>query len=416
MHRISLLGTSLASASLPSAAIIAGTLAAFLGVAVAVPAQAAGGWSAPVSLPISGGSLADAANASGAAAVVTSGQSASGNAVVSVSTSANGQTWTAPVTLGPGGEPAVALAPDGRTVAVWQGFSGTTSAGVQASVLAPGGTWSAPVTVAPAGINPQVAVDAAGDAVALWVTSSSSAASVQAAILRAGGTWSAPVTLGTGVTPNLAVGQAGTILAGWTTSPHENMVAAGTVTGGWSAAVKVGPATAYKQDGVYLAVAANGQGVALWTGGNGVQAATLSPGGTWTTPVILASSSSTVAAGLAVDGTGNAVALLIQNIDIGATITWVPETSRHSPGGGWTAPAQLTALSGRGGQIAGTPAGSVVVEDSGSAVTSPPGQGFGAAVSLASPSSAIQLRAAAGHALAVWALGSSLSAATEPVT
>jgi hypothetical protein len=391
MHRISLLGTSLASASLPSAAIIAGTLAAFLGVAVAVPAQAAGGWSAPVSLPISGGSLADAVNASGAAAVVTSGQSASGNAVVSVSTSANGQTWTAPVTLGPGGEPAVALAPDGRTVAVWQGFSGTTSAGVQASVLAPGGTWSAPVTVAPAGINPQVAVDAAGDAVALWVTSSSSAASVQAAILRAGGTWSAPVTLGTGVTPNLAVGQAGTILAGWTTSPH-------------------------KQDGVYLAVAANGQGVALWTGGNGVQAATLSPGGTWTTPVILASSSSTVAAGLAVDGTGNAVALLIQNIDIGATITWVPETSRHSPGGGWTAPAQLTALSGRGGQIAGTPAGSVVVEDSGSAVTSPPGQGFGAAVSLASPSSAIQLRAAAGHALAVWALGSSLSAATEPVT
>jgi hypothetical protein len=34
-----------------SAGLIAGTLAAFLGVAVAVPAQAAGGWSAPVPLP-----------------------------------------------------------------------------------------------------------------------------------------------------------------------------------------------------------------------------------------------------------------------------------------------------------------------------------------------------------------------------
>ena len=136
--------------SLPSLGLIAGTLAAFLGVAMAVPAQAAGGWSAPVllPLPISGGSVAAAVNASGQAAAITSGQTASGNAAVSVSTSANGQTWTAPVTLGPGGEPAVALAPNGRTVAVWQGFSGITSTGVQASVLVPGGTWSAPVAVA----------------------------------------------------------------------------------------------------------------------------------------------------------------------------------------------------------------------------------------------------------------------------
>jgi hypothetical protein len=400
--------------SLCSSGLIAGTLAAFLGVAVAVPAQAAAGWSAPVTLPLSGGSPAAAVNASGAAAAITSGQTASGTAVVSVSTSADGHTWTTPVTLGPGGEPAVALAPNGRTVAVWQGFSGITSTGVQASVLAPGGTWSAPVTVAPAGVNPQVAVDTAGDAVALWATSGSSNVPVQVAILRAGGTWSAPVTLGKGVTPNLAVNPSGAILAGWTASPHETTVAAGTVTGGWSAPVTLGPATAYKQDGVHLALAANGQGVALWTGGNGVQAATLSPGGTWTAPVILAPSTSTVASGLAADGTGNAVALLTQNVDIGSTITWVPETSRHSLGGGWTAPAQLAALSGRFGEIAATPAGSFVVEDAGNAVTSPPGQGFGAPASLAP--STVQITAAAGHALAIWAFGTNLSAATEPVT
>ena len=207
---------------------------------------------------------------------------------------------------------------------------------------------------------------------------------------------------------------AGAILAGWTASPHETTVSAGTVTGGWSAPVTLGPATAYKQAGVHLALAANGQGVALWTGGNGVQAATLSPGGTWTAPVILASSSSTVASGLAADGTGNAVALLTQNVDIGSTITWVPETSRHSLGGGWTAPAQLATLSGRNGEDRRHPAGSFVVEDAGSAVTSPPGQGFGAPANLAPGT--VQIAAAAGHALAVWAAGTNLSAATEPVT
>jgi hypothetical protein len=406
MHRTSLL----------SAGLIAGTLAAFLGVAVAVPAQAAGGWSAPVALPISGGLPAAAAvNASGAAVAITSGQTVSGAAAVSVSTSADGHTWTAPVTLGPGGEPAVALAPNGRAVAVWQAFSGVTAAGLQASVLLPGGTWSAPVTVAPAGINPEVAVDSAGDAVALWTTSGSNAP-VQAAILRAGGTWSAPVTLGTGVTPNLAVNPSGAILAGWTASPHETVVSAGTVTGGWSAPVTLGPATAYKQLGVHLALAANGQGTALWTGGNGVQAATLSPGGSWTAPVILAPGSSTVALGLAADGTGDTVALLAKNVDTGSTIGYSLETARHSPGGGWTALTQLAAESSQSGKIAATPAGSFVVIYVGNAVTSPPGQGFGAPVSLAPGNSAMQVAAAAGHALAVWATGSNLAAATEPVT
>ena len=148
-----------------------------------------------------------------------------------------------------------------------------------------------------------------------------------------------------------------------------------------------------------------------------MQAATLSPGGTWTTPVILAPSTSTVAIGLAADGTGNAVALLTKNVDIGSTITYTLETARHSTGGGWTALASLaTGLPSASGKIVATPAGSYVVTYAGNAATSPPGQGFGAPVSLAPSSSAMQLTAAAGHALAVWAIGSSLTAATEPVT
>ena len=68
------------------------------------------------------------------------------------------------------------------------------------------------------------------------------------------------------------------------------------------------------------------------------------------------------------------------------------------------------------GKIAATPAGSFVVEDGGNAVTSPPGQGFGAPVNIAPSSSIMQLTAAAGHALAILAVGGGLSAATEPVT
>ena len=56
-----------------------------------------------------------------------------------------------------------------------------------------------------------------------------------------------------------------------------------------------------------------------------------------------------------------------------------------------------------------------MVAYAGNAATSPPGQGFGAPVNVASRSIA-QLTAAAGHALAIWGIGSNLTASTEPVT
>jgi hypothetical protein len=140
------------------------------------------------------------------------------------------------------------------------------------------------------------------------------------------------------------------------------------------------------------------------------------PDGTWTAPVILASSTSTVASGLATDGTGDAVALLTQNADNGSTVNWVLETARHSPGGGWTAPAPLATISSPSGKIAATPAGSFVVAYAGNAATSPPGQGFGAPVSLSPSANITLLTTAAGDALAILAVGGNLGAATEPVT
>src|SRR5690349_8819304 len=77
--------------------------------ALALPAQAAGSWSPPVQLPGScGGSVA--VNAAGAQAAAGYQQNPDNNITVQVCTSADGQTWSAPVTLAQGVSPAVAIA------------------------------------------------------------------------------------------------------------------------------------------------------------------------------------------------------------------------------------------------------------------------------------------------------------------
>src|ERR1700728_1833030 len=96
--------------ALPALVIACGTSAA-----VALPAQAASTWSAPVALPTGVGSASFAENASGAQIAVT-------GTGPQVSSSTNGHTWSAPVTVAAGGiDAAVALAANGRAVALWHG-------------------------------------------------------------------------------------------------------------------------------------------------------------------------------------------------------------------------------------------------------------------------------------------------------
>src|ERR1700723_3192964 len=87
-------------------------------------AQAASTWSAPA--PIPAGRFAE--NAAGAQAVTWSSENETTFLTsVEVSTSANGLTWSAPVTLSIGGDaapaPVVAVAPNGRVEVVWVGGS-----------------------------------------------------------------------------------------------------------------------------------------------------------------------------------------------------------------------------------------------------------------------------------------------------
>ena len=93
------------------------------GTALALPAQAASSWSPPVQLPagcVSSGSVPGlAVNAAGTEAAAGSQLNADNSTSVLVCTSADGQTWPAPATVGQGTSPAVALAPDGRAVTAW---------------------------------------------------------------------------------------------------------------------------------------------------------------------------------------------------------------------------------------------------------------------------------------------------------
>src|SRR5215471_6062323 len=76
-------------------------------------AQAAGTWSQPFALPAPVGDAAFAANASGA-------QIAASGTGPQITTSPDGHTWSALVTVGQGGtNTALALAPNGRAVAAW---------------------------------------------------------------------------------------------------------------------------------------------------------------------------------------------------------------------------------------------------------------------------------------------------------
>ena len=106
--------------------LAAALIAVGAGTALASPAQALTAWSPPVQLPGACGA-ALAVNAAGTEVAAGSDSTNS----VQACTSADGQNWSAPVTLGQGYHPALAIAPDGRVVAVWR------DGPIQASVRPP---------------------------------------------------------------------------------------------------------------------------------------------------------------------------------------------------------------------------------------------------------------------------------------
>jgi len=396
--------------ALPALLIALGT-----STALAVPAQAASSWSPPVQLPagcVSSGSQPGlAVNAAGTEAAAGSQLNADNSTSVLVCTSANGQTWPAPATVGQGTSPAVALAPDGRAVTAWEGGPFTAPV-IQASVRPPGGTWSAPVTVGTDARGPLIGIDRTGNAIIAWAGASGT--TIHTASLPAGGNWTPVQTLATnyGSGLDMAVNSAGSAVLTWAakgTGVVGTYADSGTILGGFAAPVKVG-LPPYPGGRTSVALNDAGQAAMVWARGLGAinVAATRSSAGTWSAPVQL-SSNEAGNLDVAMDGAGDAVATFEQYVPGTSIIALY--ASKLPAGGSWGPPTQLSAP---GDSVSNSYGGRVVADSAGTFVlawadqttrtlnvlTSPPGGGFGPAVTLAPNVDHINnLQIAPGHAV-----------------
>ena len=345
-------------------ASLAGLVA--FGVSPALPALA-GSWSGPVQLPGSCGS-AVAVNQAGAMAAGGTFTAADGTTHVQVCTSPDGKTWQA-TDLGLGGtephggqHPAVALSPDGHVVAVWGSAVGCPAACdyiVQAAVRSPGGSWGAPVTLTTdlyfGGGGIVLGMDGAGNAIAAWVGNYADASHY--AVLPAGGSWGPVRELSNGNVQGaahglgLAVSPDGSVVVAFANKGDAIWAASGTILGGLSAPVFVATGDYSKDSAPEVAVDDAGQASLVWSQHGRTEAATRSPGGTWSTATVLASASSSSVA-TAIDGAGNAISVF------GSSYSW------HLAGGTW-GPATALPAGSSGGLVVADPAGTFVYADSG---------------------------------------------------
>ena len=408
--------------ALPALLIALGTA-----TALAVPAQAASSWSPPVQLPagcVSSGSQPGlAVNAAGTEAAAGSQLNADNSSSVLVCTSADGQTWPAPATVGQGTSAAVALAPDGRAVTAWDGGSYTAPV-IQASVRPPGGTWSAPVTVGTDARGPLIGIDRSGNAIIAWMGATGS---VYTASLPAGGSWTPAQTLantnyGSGLA--MAVNSAGSAVLTWAakgTGVVGTYADSGTILGGFAAPVKVG-LPPYPGGRTSVALNDAGQAVMVWARGLGAAnvAATRSAAGTWSAAVQL-SANEAGNLNVAIDGAGDAVATFEQYVPNTSIIALY--ASKLPAGGSWGPPALLSAPGDSvsnffGGRVVADSAGTFVIAWTDgttrtlNVLTSPPGGGFGPATSFPNVGQINQLVIAPGHA----ALTFNSVVTTEPVS
>jgi hypothetical protein len=399
--------------------LAAALIALGTGTVLASPAQALTGWSPPVQLPgACGASLA--VNAAGTEVAAGSQQNPDNTVSVQACTSADGQTWSVPVTLGQGYNPAVAIAPDGRVVAVWRS---TTDAGVSASVRPPGGQWGPAVTVT---TDPYrdlgVGIDGSGNAIAAWMTGTSA---VQTASLPAGARkWTKITTLATrGQAVDLAVNATGSAIITWATGAAA-LAASGTVLGGFAAPVTLGPPPGYPIGHTRVVLNGQGDAAAAWVASGGVdRVATRSPDGSWAPSVTLSTTSSDGRIDVAIDGAGDARAIFGQLSGTDPNFFSVAYTSARPAGGTWSTPALLSAPGDATASphvvadAAGTFVASWVDKTTGLTVlTSPPSGGFGPATTFAGASG--DLKIAPGYAVLSFTSnpGPAMSVSTEPVS
>ena len=242
---------------------------------------AGGAWSGAVDLSLAGGDAVEpqvAIDGAGNATAVWS-RNGGANFIVQSSTRAAGGPWSSPpsdlsIAGGPAGEPQIAVGASGEAVAVWSCNDGANRI-VQSAARAAGGPWSGAVDLTATGSDsdkPQVALAPGGEAVAVWARDTVGFNTVAQAALRSpGGSWSAAANLSTGASiaeaPQVAVDRAGDWIAVWSdsaASPSVILSATRPASGGWEGMRRLSE-QGENSVGAQIALAPDGNGVAIWT-------------------------------------------------------------------------------------------------------------------------------------------------------
>ena len=260
--------------------------------------------------------------------------------------------WLPARQLSPGSRPSVdwvdlAANRAGDATVVW-----VRSGAIQAVTRPAGGTWSAPVDVG-AGRMPSVAIDGRGDAFAVYASGASPSATYVQAATRPGPTagWEPPVTLSPAVgatSPALAAGEGGVAAAAWLWFDGSSYVAQASYrpsAGEWEHAVDLAPLA----DAPAVAVNDRGDAVVAWSARRQsvIQAAVRPAAGAWQAPVDVSSpgAGSVIDLHLALTSAGDAVAAwrFVGPIETGPNIV---QASFRPAGGAWSPVASISSPRG----------------------------------------------------------------------
>lgn len=337
-----------------------------LTAAAAVPAVAQT-WSTP-QFVANGGGIAVSTNGSTSAVLF---MPPSGGLQASVKT---GSTWSTPATLsslGPFGVGTgnIMVAPNGDVLAVWSFRTTNTYIPNQAqAAFFSGGHWGSTITISNnvyGNVNsfglPGIGFDSQSQATVVWeeiATSSTVTCALKAETGNSSGGFGSAQTISNATTcygsAKLAVNSGGeAVVVESATGILSGAVVAisRSLTGTWGTPVTVA-ASAYRQNGATVGLGNNGTAVTVWRTRSGVSYSVRS-GGTWSPaaglPVLAGQAGGLT--GVAVDGSGNAVAIFTQvTISPGTYATYRPVN------GTWQTKVQLSS----GLPVAATPAGTFV--------------------------------------------------------
>jgi hypothetical protein len=290
-------------------------------------------WSDPVNLSTAGDNSRNpefTLDGSGSLIAVWRGSNGDYDIIQSSRSTNSGASWSTPGDLSLTGQdadsPRVSADGSGNAVAVWRRSDGDNNI-IQSSRSSNGGlSWSTPENLSESGQNaevPRIAVDGSGNAVAVWRRSDGNDDIVQSSRLVAGGaSWSTPVNVSPAgiqsATPRIAIDGSGNAVAVWrladvggTIIQSSRLAAGGS---GWSTPEQLS-VSGFSSDNPQVAANGSGNAVAVWQQSNGsnsiIRISQSTDGGaSWTVPTDLSElGQSAITPEVAVDGSGNAVAL-----------------------------------------------------------------------------------------------------------